>query len=437
MVSAETFRLPEELEYRHKIRDHPGFRRLAEIVPAFELRAPPERRHRHRRCVGTRVSRRSAPVLWDAVGDALRLFGLRADYEVITVDGYGSVAEHVLSIAGGQALMLKVPRKALSGARPDELRAIIGHCLGHHLLDHGSDSEVGAVLELAQAAQPVTKGVATDDLWREPVLLDLFRYAMVLLQLQELSADRLGLLLSRNFEATAIAAVRLISDHVGDRYDVAQTLAHAETVTDEADWVMRIHPYEPNRCLALKLFYESDLYRQAVGLAGGTPIGEFGRILPTLVPLFDRADFPRHFDTRSDADRLDDYLLELVLMDSFAVADARRIRVGERLIDRYIPNDYQSLLLERFDELTDDFDDDAHVLDPWLRRAAQKDSTWKIKMIGRYLSFLGAEMRITGEGLTEVAGLASAMGAAKECQELFQVAFGYDPYAWPLAKEPA
>lgn len=120
-------------------------------------------------------------------------------------------------------------------------------------------------------------------------------------------------------------------------------------------------------------------------------------------------------------------LLELILIDTVALVDPRRGPVAERLIDRVLsPGDYLRVL-DRYDEMTDDSDDESELIAICFARAASKDSHWKSKMLRWFTHIIGAGHPLTEDGLVEVASLASAMSAAQECKALYN-AFGIESY---------
>ncbi len=127
-------------------------------------------------------------------------------------------------------------------------------------------------------------------------------------------------------------------------------------------------------------------------------------------------------------ERLDEMLLELILIDTVALVDPRRGPVAERLIDRVLsPGDYLRVL-DRYDEMTDDTDDESELIGICFARAASKDSHWKSKMLRWFTHIIGAGHPLSEDGLVEMASLASAMGATLECKALYNT-FGIDPYA--------
>ncbi len=148
------------------------------------------------------------------------------------------------------------------------------------------------------------------------------------------------------------------------------------------------------------------------------------RIIIQRVPeLQDRLTIP------FPKERLDEMLLELILVDTVALADPRRSPIAERLIERVLsPADYLRVL-DRYDEMTDDSDDESELIAICFARAASKDSHWKSKMLRWFTHIIGAGHPLDEDGLVEVASLASAMGATLECKALYSTQFGIDPYA--------
>lgn len=126
-------------------------------------------------------------------------------------------------------------------------------------------------------------------------------------------------------------------------------------------------------------------------------------------------------------ERLDELLLELILIDTVALAEPCRGPVAERLIERVLsPVDYMRVL-DRYDELSDDSDDESALMAICFTRAASKDSHWKSKMLRWFTHIVGAGRPLSQDGLAEVASLASAMGATLECKALYTTLFGSDP----------
>lgn len=128
-------------------------------------------------------------------------------------------------------------------------------------------------------------------------------------------------------------------------------------------------------------------------------------------------------------ERLDELLLELILIDTVARLQPERGVVAERLVERVFPPTEYLRVIEYYDELSGDDDDDSQLVPIWFLRAACKDSSWKTKML-RYFSYVvGLGQALNDAGVAELAQLATAMGARAECQSLCLALYDTDPYA--------
>ncbi len=148
---------------------------------------------------------------------------------------------------------------------------------------------------------------------------------------------------------------------------------------------------------------------------------ESQRPSPGYTPTRNIPEIKDRFSVPVPKEQLDELLLELVLIDTVALADPCRSQAAERLIDRVLSPSLYARVMDRYDELSDDDDDEAGLVQFFFRRASAKDSHWKSKMLRWFAYIVGGGRPLSSEGLTEVAALAAAMGASLECQALFSV----------------
>lgn len=193
-----------------------------------------------------------------------------------------------------------------------ELAFVIGHELGHHVLDH---HRLPAQLALAEA----TPG---------PLALQLFawqRYA-------EISADRAGLLCCRAFGSAAEALFKLASglrgglidvnagcllDQVGDMRAELDRL-HGRDGQPRSDW-FATHPFSPLRLQAAKAFAESELFTP-----GGTGRAALEAGVVELMSIME----PGYLEDRSETA---EYMRRLLFAGGVAVAAASGGIAGEEL----------------------------------------------------------------------------------------------------------
>jgi hypothetical protein len=91
------------------------------------------------------------------------------------------------------------------------------------------------------------------------------------------------------------------------------------------------------------------------------------------------------------------------------------------LIERCIPEAYYDRVMDRYDALSDDSDDERHLVETWLAKAASKSSQWKAKMIWRFLYIVTVDERITNQAINEVISMALAIDAGPECQQMIRI----------------
>jgi uncharacterized tellurite resistance protein B-like protein len=145
------------------------------------------------------------------------------------------------------------------GFSVEELAYVIGHELGHFLLNHG-EYPLNRLLRECRSQLTAQQ------------VIDLFQWARA----GEVSADRMGLLLSRSFEASVSAMFKL-STGVRSRSipsAIAEWVSRIAAVPSKepellaglADW-FSILPVGPMRTKALHLFFESELFLKGQGQA--------------------------------------------------------------------------------------------------------------------------------------------------------------------------
>jgi len=98
----------------------------------------------------------------------------------------------------------------------------------------------------------------------DKVLIDLFIDASIVSQLQEFSADRIGLFVSRDLESSITGLVKLARGYVGDKIDINRVIESAKKAPPDGDDIGQSHPFPAHRAWALQEFYESDLFHEAV-----------------------------------------------------------------------------------------------------------------------------------------------------------------------------
>jgi hypothetical protein len=128
----------------------------------------------------------------------------------------------------------------------------------------------------------------------------------------------------------------------------------------------------------------------------------------------------------------EDYLLELILIDTIALADPARDRAAEQMIERCIPADSYDAVMDLYDELSAGDEtaaaaNEQALLQPWYDAACAKDSLWKIQMIAKLLYVAAGGQVVSTEALADVAALAERIDATPELRALLLVEADQDP----------
>ncbi len=431
MLCPDTFRFSQELEVLEGIRAHPALPDLKTRLQGYWTDV--QGRHFHVETAlppaGELLSAQEHVEVCSAVQHGLALFGATREFSLVATGSAADTYRDVVFQPQGDRLTVMIPRTVLSRLHGASLAAAIGHGLGHFLLAHDADADMAALIALARLEDLPHDG-QVEELRDHPAFADLLKRAVLLSQLQDFSADRISLLVARDVMAVLTAAVRSFSDvSVTSLSHLREDSGCAIPADLAQERASRPHAAFPTRAWLLELFSTSALYREAIGLEGGIGTAELDRLSASRLPL--QGDRPI-----LQPEDLDDLVLVLILMDSLISAGRRSRPRAEAMIARYLPPGTYTQVVERYDQLSDDDDEDVNLL-PWLRMAALKPSWWKVAMIERFLYLASLDRRLDDQTLGEVASLAAAMGAMEECRLICTMGFGYDPFCWstPLLDE--
>ncbi len=130
--------------------------------------------------------------------------------------------------------------------------------------------------------------------------------------------------------------------------------------------------------------------------------------------------FPVHTSQKT-RDCLDDCLLQLILIDTVALRDSRRGPIAERIIEQSIPLHQYDLVMARYDELTDDSDDETGLQEPWYAAAAARDSRWKSALLAQLLRVIAVDSELDAAGIEELGCVAQAIRAIEEFQTVLKL----------------
>jgi hypothetical protein len=250
-----------------------------------------------------------APKLY-AIGDNCKAtLDLKLDVDFFVHPGSGYAASAYIPTNEGKVCVL-LSASMIEKFDDDELAFVIGHQIGHLLFDHHR-MPINVLLERA------------GDMLSPVNALQVYAWK----RNAEISADRVGVLCSQNYEAASRALFKLASGIAAERLafhlreyvdgfrDLKYELIHGRQAELE-DWYSS-HGFTPVRLRALELFFKSKTYTWLLDREGGFFEDEMleGEIRE-LVALME----PHYLTEHSDLSQI---LREFVFIGCYLVAQAR------------------------------------------------------------------------------------------------------------------
>jgi hypothetical protein len=383
----------------------------------------------------------------ETVEDCLKLFGQTNQKFMIfamqETPGFLDVArEGAFSMEENGSWIILLVNNILDTFTSNEMKFVIAHEVGHFLLKHNQMKEdlgLNVVRRLLRDEKDSElETIEEEEKGREQLLKDkdireLQMLTYLLFQLQELSADRIGLIGSLDFRSAVGALAKQHGGSIGGHFDIEQYIAQFEKTLplDEIEDILGVtHPYGPSRARALKMFYESDVFMNFVGKRGGKPISEL-KMMPEIIP------FPRTVEediSSTHLMKMEDYILELFFHNEVAGIDGKLTAKEIDTITKFIPVALRNDVFQNWNEMTKNWnsktnEDMSRLAERYYTEAAKEDSRWKTKFIKRMIKVVEADRRVYDEELVKIAEIANKIDGRKECSKQFLREFGYDPFA--------
>jgi hypothetical protein len=355
----------------------------------------------------------------------LEIFGIKN----LNMEEFGEPIEEENSLAlsnNGTVIVIFV-HDILKTMTEKESRSIIGHEIGHFLFGHLEVQKeiMKVLLALANVAQRKMQNYD---------YLDLEISCYLLSQMQELSADRVGLMISQDLDSTITGLAKLSGGFISDKINIQDYINQAmENPPGAEDILGQTHPYHPHRSWALAEFNNSDKFMTFLGKEGGKPLSEFSNLLPRIIP-FPTEDRPKpSLPLIEDHSLIDELILEFYLYSSIANADTKFTPAEEKAITKFIPSSLREEIFQKWDKIAEEWtaksaDELDKIDEEMMRTAAKKDSKWKTKVIKNMLKVIKSDRRLRQEELDTMAEVVEEMDAKEECRKYFLKEFGYDPY---------
>ena len=431
-ISVEDIRVPEEQLYLEKIKSDPGVEKLLKKAP--EIIQPQVRWQSLLNKEAVKITSHTRPDIIDSIEQTFRLFAKESPpYEVFGIKNFGREEwgifmdqENAFVFRDNAILFVIFVHNILKTMTDREIKFIVGHEIGHYLLGH-----VDARSEFA-ALQWAIENIEESN---ETQFHELARFYYLWSQLQELSADRVGLIVSRDLEATISGLAKTVGGLISDKISTQDFISQAEStpLEEDEDW-RQTHPYPPHRGWALSEFYESDLFRKLTGRQGGKPLAEFSRLLPRIVPLNEKTAVLNMPAPTGERETIEDLLIEVSLYNAISLADDKFTPAEGRTMLKFIPKNMRKELVQRWNQSVKDAEaktaeECEAIFDSTLKKASLKDHRWKTRVVKNMIKIVRSDRRIREDELMALANYAAWIDARDECRRQFLKQFGYDPYS--------
>jgi uncharacterized tellurite resistance protein B-like protein len=439
MWNADDFRLPEESLVEQKIRSHAGIKKLEMLFPET-LRQEIQGTDLSLDMLmneGVRITKSSRPDIFEIIENSLSMFGhTKQPFDVFAQKNLTESENAVVFVENKNVIFVFI-HDILKTFTPNEVKYVIGHEVGHFSLGHNAKR-----LELSPVWLALEKAQEVQVLGEHPDLMELMMYFMLLPQLQELGADRIGLLVAQDRNASISGLVKLHGGFFSDNIDIDAYIEQAKKARPlSPEDLDQSHPYGPKRSWALDEFYKSDLFNKAFGKEGGTSIKEFSKLLRENKIIAFPSDMDKGTEPSKDVIfEPDDYILELIFYFMIAEIDGKATNAEVRAINNFflIPTAKREELAQRWENIVKGLESKPEeqyyeyynkLAEQYYSKAAGNDSRWKTKFIKRLIKVAKADRRIYEQEINKIIEIAEKINAKKECSRQFLKEFGYVPFA--------
>ncbi len=416
----------DEAMLRRQVREDPLYKRLQKladrIMPVDSLDAELLRLRKY----GVEITERSHPKLLTMARETMAAFGLAGrPIHLFKVRDAGAENAYVSCL--NDAIIIQFCDNILSTVDDEaELRSVIGHELGHVLLGHLQDKVADYLRDVHQVQQDGDKlDPAERKLLKDPSMRRLIDMALVLQQVQELNADRVGILAAGDLDAAVRAGVKLAAGPV-DRFGTIDALGYIEQghrilaarEPFAPEDLAISHPCEPLRAVALDLFWNCPLNPANVGSQRRFTAEQVDEALPFIVPVAHVGAGAQ--PTLAKGDAYDQFLY--MAIQATLGADGKVTRKESEFIENLIRDDDAhariSAACNDMDEGT--WERDFARLCTEISREPSRRKTGIIKLL---IQAAGVDRRFHPKELEMITSIAFDMDAKPQCERLFRERF--------------
>ncbi|MEM1031887.1 MAG: M48 family metallopeptidase [Myxococcota bacterium] len=222
-----------------------------------------------------KVGPRQLPRVYDITRQCAETLGI----ETPTVHIRNSPVLNAMTSGTQDDAFIIVHSSLIDALSDDELLSVIGHECGHIHNDH-----VVYLTTLQMLRIMASRFIPAPLL--QPAMFALSAWS----RRAEITCDRAGLLCSRDLAVSegALAKLALGSDKLWDDFDIDVFLEQYDELKEELGKLAEVgasHPWIPKRIKALRAFNDSELYREHIGLEGGTSMDQVDEAVHGIIKV--------------------------------------------------------------------------------------------------------------------------------------------------------
>ncbi|MCB1156078.1 MAG: M48 family metalloprotease [Leptospiraceae bacterium] len=371
--------------------------------------------------------------LFSIIEEVKNLFEIEANIKVFkTKEGMG---ENAFIISDKKEIILGFADNILNLVDDeDEIKTIIGHEFGHYVFNHNQSFLHNYILRMFNPQYESERSEDEIRIIQSEEGFELLKFSMLISQIQELNADRLGLFASKNFQASVQAIMKLSAGNVDKfgSYVIDDYLNQANNLLETGSYfeisdVLRTHPLEVFRAKALEYFYNTRMFFTDTNIKAKYKKNTINQNLSKLIPL-DALNKERLLNSKGNEKEEGEYYLVMVigaLFVSFADDDFSK-EESEFLNSSCRKFGHNKYFLDRISDLLEKNDTELFLreMEGLLEKFKTAPSAKKTSIIKHLIEAMKIDGKIEEVEFKTIRTISEDMNALEEYEKEIKLVFG-------------